>query len=270
MEPEQKIENEEHIEETSEKIIDDELLVKIIIALFTAIAFVTSVAYLFAYWSTFEMNIFEFVDVSNIIKYSILPLILGTGFVPLFALFLFQQQRDLSFFYTYEKMKKDWQNKKYQHALIISSCLLVMFIVPLLLVLMAQQKYALWEIASLSFAFSLMTLLSLFFEWGKRFIPNPFIRSILFFLIIYSPSQGFAMGRANAEAIKRGDRYRYVEGTTISEEVRKWDDDKIRYIGTMSDYFFFLLPSDKSIYIAAKDDLKPFILKRYDRQKNKE
>lgn len=257
MEPEQKNENEKSAEETPKELKVDEKLVKRIIGVLTATAFVTAVAYLYAYWSRFGVNVFEFIDISNIIAHSIMPLILGVGVI-LSLLFFFCIPLIVSIIPIPPDTEK---GLKHLAKLLISGLCFVLvsiFLIWTSTSLVANNRIVCGGI--------LGTIILFLITLSKTKEPKIF----LFIIIISFPILGTVYGLVEAESIKRGDKYRYVGGTSISEEVRKRGDDKIRYIGTMGDYFFFLIPSDKSIYIAAKEEIKPFVLKRYDRQKNKE
>lgn len=227
-------------------------------------------AYLYAYWFSFGINVFEFLDISNIIAYSILPLIGGICSVPTFAVMMKYLGKSKIFVYTYAEIKADWPKIRYARLLHNLAIYLICFIIVVYVTSKSQRYYFIWLLLPIFLVYFLTVHFLVDLEWGNRFIPNRNIRAILLFAIIFLPLEGISFGKYNAGLIKSGDLYSYVDATNISKEVRKWDDDKIRYIGTMSDYFFFLLPSDKSIYIAAKEDIKPFILKRYRRQKKKE
>jgi len=244
-------------------------IIKKLIGLFTIITIITSVMYLWAYWYTFGINAFEFIDISNIISHSIIPLLFSTGG---FLYMIYHYFKKGYFFIPpnecgdrYPKYSSELKkSKRFKKGGI------VFLIMTVILCVLANWFYFLWAYAPICIAFLVTGYLTLYKNFGKRFIPDPDIRFVLFFIIVFLPLVGAAYGKKKAETIKRGDKYLYIDGISISEEVRKRGDDKIRYIGTMSDYFFFLLPNDKSIYIASQEDIKPFVLQRYDRRKNKE
>ena len=50
-----------------------------IIYLATSYGFVVSMLYLFGYWSTFDINILEYIKISDVIKISIYPIITTVG-----------------------------------------------------------------------------------------------------------------------------------------------------------------------------------------------
>lgn len=45
----------------------------------TAYGFVVSMLYLFGYWSTFGINILEYIEISDVIKLSIYPILTSVG-----------------------------------------------------------------------------------------------------------------------------------------------------------------------------------------------
>lgn len=249
----------------------DEQFIKRVIAIITATAFVASVAYLYTYWSNFEINAFEFVDISNIITYSILPLLIGIIFVPTF-IGLWFGVRFFIFFTFVNKLSihEDSSIKKFRLKTTMLSSL-TLLVILVIVVVIALQDYTRWTWFPPIFAVFLLMLFSIFHEYFKnRFIKPKSVIPVLFLAFVFIPLHSMIFGRVQAEYIKRGDKYSYVEGININKEVRKWDDDKIRYIGTMGDSVFFLIPSDNSIYIAAKEEIKPFVLKRYDKHKDKQ
>jgi len=246
-----------------------EQIIKKTIGLFTVIAIITSVTYLLTYWYTFGINAFEFIDIANIIAYSIKPLLLGTAGL-LFMIFNYF----IKGYFFIPHSEHGEMYPKYVSWLQKSGRLkkggVILLTMTVILCVLAYWFYILWIYPPICIGFLVTGYLTIYKNFGKDFIPDPDIRFVLFFLVVFLPLYGAADGKKSAEAIKGGDKYHYIDGTSISEEIQKRGDDKIRYIGTMSDYFFFLLPSDKSIYIASQEDIKPFVLQRFDRRKNKE
>jgi ABC-type multidrug transport system fused ATPase/permease subunit len=257
----------------SEQIINIEQPIKKFIGLITIISFITSVGYLFAYWFTFGVNVFEFIDISNIIAHSVFPLLIGLvcsliSFVFYYSLITYIKDLISSIKKLIPNIENLISSITFEHQVkFFVAIVVIMFVISVVMTFF----YYIFTISIPPFiAYFAACYFTTRTDLGKEHIPKTMVRILLFFFIIFLPLEGAAYGRIKAKSIKRGDIYLYVDEISVNEKVRKLSDDKVRYIGKLGDYFFFLLPSDKSIYIASKEEIKPFVLKRFDAWEGKE
>lgn len=227
---------------------------------YTVIAIITAVMYLAAYWTKFGIDIFEFIDISNVVVYSIPPMLLVVGLI-LALITQLVVRRAVIGSKLYENVITDDSYKKdYRFLKPVGIVLMIMLVIS---IVAAYWYIRLWLIIPIIFSFLIVGYFSGVLEIGKQFLPDRGIRNILFFIAVLLPLEGMAFGIFKAEAIIRGIDFLYVDNSSISNELIKNSHEDVRYIGVMSGYFFFYLPNEESIYIASKDELKPFVLQRY-------
>ena len=166
-------------------------------AIASAIAFFTSVMYLLTYWYTFGINPFEFIDISNIIAHSIIPLLLSSG---IFLYMVFHYFIKGYFFIPYNECgdinpKIFKRIKKSGRLKIVLVILLIIMVVPCVLV---YWFYFFWTYPPICIAFLVTGYLTIYKNFGKRFIPNQDIRFILLLIIVIFPLEGAACGKKYA------------------------------------------------------------------------
>ncbi|MHA0974447.1 hypothetical protein ACR9HQ_13320 [Enterobacter ludwigii] len=218
--------------------------------LITAYALFISISYLWGFWGHFDINILNYISVSDIIKSAIWPMIIAL------AMYLIQvamnnyngPRTDISVKYSeMEKGEKFDYILRYSYA-IIMACLVLASVIYNLITGNKMIRYAAigWILASI-----------VFFTTSRNkdlmaYIPfknKALFYSIFCFLPVFFLSRGVFEG----DKILAGENTFLVESDSLCSSK---ENDKYRYIDVMADKAFALSLKDKSICIFKFENLK--------------
>lgn len=206
--------------------------------------FAVGVLYLWGYWGSFEINIFEYADFSDLVKVAIIPV--GSTFVFILLGFFFGAHspkpvlpegggRDTIFGRFLNKTIWVW----------ISGYWVI------LLFLISTDYPGKWKVIPIvGMIFPFIQLKSTEFLGGIR---SDSVRSILIMSFCFLPIYSFCQGKINASEIIIGKSYKYVESIAGMKNVK--------FIGHVGQNIF-LLSEDNSKLVIQKLTDKPIVLSR--------
>lgn len=212
--------------------------------------------YLWAYWSSFGINILEFASLYDIVSVAIIPV--GSAFFFLFLGFILSE-------YGYANKLPSCGGKdtpvgktlnKFKWVLII----LYWLILLLLIFTSLPGKWLILPIWAMGVPYLILKN-SFFLEEIK----NDSIRSLLIMGLVVLPIYSFCQGKINAEKILTNSEYLYVKTSK--------QDEYMKYIGYINQMTFLISKDNQQIRIQKLDkeslDLFKFNSKKNDIKPNK-
>lgn len=188
---------------------------------FLEIAFIFSlllaIGYSWGYWSTFKINIFPFISVSDLIKSTAYPLLLVIPYL-LLQIFIFEFCRiNISFFHL-------------SNTTILSIIMLI------------SVFSGLW-VKSITLIFGIPTAIFIYIHIANKYFNEvKIIRIILMLTILVFLS--YDVGRFNAKNIYNNHQYSFSFLTNVFNKA-----EKIKYLGYVNNHYFFITPDNNSLYI---------------------
>ncbi len=225
---------------------------------FSSLYFITlGTLYLWGYWSTFNVNILEYLSLADVVKATAYPiasaaifLLLGVASGAVLAtadprLFPTGGGRDSNvgkFLFKYSRLAAP---------LYVSGLVLVIQFGP-------DVK---WQALPL-----LIALPAYAFAIVKGFlidvIPHTVVRLVVLLLIPLLPPLAFGHGKVQSGAIAKGSKYEFVastiEGVNIAHDAKP--AQRLRYLGHAGDFLFFIDPRSKAVVITRFDSTKSLVL----------
>jgi len=224
---------------------------------------VVGILYLWGYWSSFEVNILEYISLTDIVKVAIFPIL--SSFI-IFALGAIAGELMLAGKFPdgggvntptgrFLNKYKDW--------------LLALYILCTYLIFLFGQTQK-WLILPLLISIPISTWLR---NRGflQDLIPNGSANRTIGLLVCALPFYAFGHGIMNAHAIIDGATYQYVDldmkklSFIVSDP--EFKDNKLKFIGVLNNLIFLMPTGGKTIIIAKFDSLEPIALKTYSRAK---
>ncbi|ASU39427.1 hypothetical protein hmeg3_14765 [Herbaspirillum sp. meg3] len=213
--------------------------------------------YLFGYWSSFHVNILEYVGLSDIVKSTIIPI--GTSFMAMIVgaaggqiLAIKARPSDDSDTKLSLDIRAILFIRKYSE--IFSASILVGGFF-----LLREGPPSLWPAISLIFAVP-------FRFWAMAYIRSRFhcslaqinILSVALFVLPMLPIAAYGIGRINAENILEGKKFQYVVDSSTSAPLMA-----LRFLGHTGDFIFCWDPTKKTLLINKFDGAKSLVLKNF-------
>jgi len=205
----------------------------------TPFALISSLLYLLGYWSTFDLNILEFISISDIIRLSIYPIAISIMSV-IIGFVVGYYYSDSSHSSTPTKKSTRW----------------VAYIALLIIACVAYYKgYPYWWvviglflIAIIHRGFNKLNLL-------ETFIPNQRAQSIVLLILIGVPILSFSFGKMHSNEILDGKKAQYVNVSIFKNQESFRNQEHLKYIGLKGDYFFFLSIDNSKLYISKSSEV---------------
>lgn len=211
--------------------------------------------YLWGYWSKLGVNILEYMNLTDIIKLSLIPILTSFGSFAIGAMLG-------PLIFSHEKLfpPGGGANTPVGHFLskhkefIFSG---YVFMVSLIWLFGPINK---WHVLPLLIAIPLGVNLQgsgIF----KDLVPNMEAERVTSLLICMLPFAAYGYGLLNANEIVQGQKYQYVEVSSeqlhTQPHAKKKEDNliKLRYLGFVNDYVFLMPMEDKSIIVTRFDKL---------------
>ena len=231
---------------------------------FGSLYFVTvGVLYLWGYWSTFNVNILEYLSLADVIKSTAYPIASAFVFFAVGAVFgeAMSDGAVLS-----PGAGRDTKVGK-----------LLNRILPWLLLMYATATIALLLLGPVSKwnAFPILLALPAYFYVKKSgfllsTLPHDSTRSITIFLLAVLPTFAYGQGRLKANAVVEGTRFEYVlspiENVTVGSDATA--AQRPRLIGHTGEFLFFLMPVNSTLAIQKFEGAKALVLKHFERPAN--
>ena len=207
----------------------------------TPYAFVISLAYLFGYWSTFDINILEYISFADVIKLSLYPLVASLLF------FVFGMIYGTLKSESVKEVKKEHEKDKRTWLLLL---------ILLGIIFIALDRYNLWFIGAYLFAQLLIILLDKHVSFDEL-IPNfpPKVKSTIKNILVLLPLLAFASGKIHGKHILIGHNTRFVSASILKENKLFNGKEKLKFLGLAGDYVFFLSGDNTRCFIIRAEEI---------------
>lgn len=216
----------------------------------TAFAFVLAFLYLYSYWSAFDINIFVYLSVSNVVIYT----------APILLVLLLAVASGLSLsLFIYPRLKASSAYRE-------STCFQIIFIIYISLWTLWMVQLVGFRLRNLFLIIMLLLLAVVFIHLVRSAVLSDIptvVRYSVLLVLTMLPSAAIVLGHAQYERITRGARYRYVEAGYLSASNLYKQNEKLRFIGKAGDYFFLLREDGKSIVITQLSNFKSLELRQF-------
>ncbi len=214
----------------------------------TGYGFVVSISYLFGYWSTFGINILEYIKVSDVFKISIYPVITSIGLsiaAMIFGGFIRHWSEEPKVKKS-EKLKylEKWTERIYKYQVLIFTCLLMCY------ALYKRDWFLFWPFFALFSSLLITNILTKYkAEIVIKLIPFPGFEGFILWILIAVPFLAFSHGKLQSLRLRKGDNCFYVNISTLNDKELFQDQKRLKYIGVGGDFMFFLSEDNEKLYI---------------------
>lgn len=214
----------------------------------TGYGFVVSMLYLFGYWSTFNINILEYIKISDVIKISIYPVItsIGLSIVGFIVGDFVRRWVEEPNVQKSENLKKleNWTER-------ISKIFIILISIFVLCYLLYMHEWSLfWPIFALIFPTVTICILVRYIPGLiKKFIPFPGFEALILWILIAIPSSAFAYGKLRSLSTLEGGNCFYINVSTFKDKELFQDQKRLKYLGLGGDFMFFLSEDNTKLYI---------------------
>jgi len=219
--------------------------VKLIIYFTYPFAFLCSILYLYAFWSTFNINFLEHISLSDILKISAYPLFLVIFFFLLGLLYN-----------TYLDVKAkshppEKRQKSKESALKVAIFVLYLFIGNITYTI--GPVYLLWAVIPILITSKFRNILKNNVLSNKLFKGKVSVSISLIIIII--PYFSFAQGKINSHNMLNNFEVRYVKTIQFKEGNLFEEQLPIKYVGLGGSHYFFLSDNNSNLYIINSNNL---------------
>jgi hypothetical protein len=209
--------------------------------------------YLWGYWSSFGVNILEYLSVSDIIKVTAYP-ITSSFILFLIGALLGEITSNPT------KVQPEGTDSRLGTWLRKHTKLVTILYGTLIAVLVLFGPDAKWYVVA-----TLVAVPVTIFVKSRGFfstIQNESIRTLIVFTMAAAPVFSFGVGRTTAEKISQGREFSYViSGVGHLEATSPVPaESRLRFLGHAGDYMFFLLPSTRALLLVKVDSGQEIML----------
>jgi hypothetical protein len=227
-----------------------------LLTLITPYAVAVSMLYLFGYWSSFGINILEYVSFPDVLKLAIYPVFIG-------ALIITSGIITRAFLLDLDSIKRDEPEKIFmmvsRRYARWSSFVAFIGMILILIFIKEPQK---WYLVGLLITYILIISIE-DISFLRPFLPNSAIRRWVVVASILVLTGSFGIGKQNADLILSGKRARIMSTKAFRD---KGNDvfkskgllegqDSLKYLGAAGDYFFFISMDNLKTYAVKYSDL---------------
>lgn len=221
----------------------------------TSYAIAVSLLYLFGYWSSFDINILEYVSFQDVLKLGIYPVLIGaivtvSAILPRAILFQDDIKRvePQKVFFLVNRRFARW------------SSLIALIAAPFSLVVFHNPER--WTVFGLLLSYlAILTIEDV--KILSPLIPNFVLRKIVVSAAILLLINSFTTAKISAHSVLFGKNVKLIstqlfkeKGTELFEAKGMLSgQDTLKYIGAAGDYFFFLSMDNKKTYAVKYSDL---------------
>jgi len=192
-----------------------------------------SFLYLLAYWSTFNINIFGYIAISDIIRISLFPLVSSLLFLIVGVIYGTATAPS----------KPLTKSKKWLFGLIyISISLLIQDILYLWILISFPVVNKLYDYAEENLQL-------------ENYIPHKKLRLAVFWSLIAIPIFSFSYGKLYSGLIIKGQGTHYAETSVFKDSNVFKDQKRVKYLGIGGNLFFFLSEDNSKIYISNSSEI---------------
>lgn len=216
------------------------------------------VIYQCAYWSVFNINMFEFISSFQVLQMCLLSV------APFFIMFLFMilygilhgltwyKEKNVCPVFYRDNFKGFLKHHIVDFGIMLFSSGLVIF------AMFITSPTLLWVgIAGMA----VIILKSSITENAQKLFPtiHPLKEALVFYLILL-PIWVFCWGKYTANLIYEGRRYSYIESSELKIEDKTLIEGKLKYLGKLDKYVFFSYDDNKKTLIALEESIFPIRL----------
>jgi len=248
----------------------------------TAYAFAVALLYLYAFWKTFDINILDFIQTSDILKLTIFPVLFGAffTFIGLATLpLLFPAEINLSPS-DIDKMRNELEQadtpekreallKKAESILVKlnrlaivakwqqkwGKALSIIWIVSVFIIIVIVPEPYRWQIGAMAVGFTVFINVPNV-QYLERLIPHLVWRLVVMEVAVVVPFLSFGYGKKDAINILSGNEYKVVSTKVFKDGVKELGGQtSLKYIGVAGDNFFFISMDNSKTYIVKDSDL---------------
>jgi len=214
----------------------------------TSYGFVVSMLYLFGYWSTFDINILEYIKISDVIKIAIYPIITSVGF----AIIGFITGHFVGRWSNEQNVQKSQISKKIDKwtNFIYKSAFIVINIFSISYSLYMHMWIVLWPLfAIICPTVTSYILVKYKMELLKKLIPFRGYEPFILLIFIAFLSLAFGYGKFRSHSILEGYKSFYINVSIFKDKELFQDQKRLKYLGLGGDFMFFLSEDNTKIYI---------------------
>jgi hypothetical protein len=221
-----------------------------------------STLYLWGYWGSFHINVLELVDLTDIIKAAVYPVLLAFAFPAIGILLghVFSPIRDLP-----PGGGAGTRLGKFLHRRWVISSLIALWVMVMIFLLLAETLEK-WRILPFLFATPVCILLKSAGLLADEF-KSEADRLIVVYLLAFLPVFAYGQGVWDANDILIGSKYMYAvsdlpgQPTIVGTE----SNSLPRYVGRVNDRYVFFQPTNRGISFIAVDEVKALVLNWHER-----
>ncbi|MDP1734988.1 MAG: hypothetical protein Q8L44_11580 [Sulfuritalea sp.] len=224
------------------------------IAIGVAYSAAVAALYLFGYWGTFDVNILEFVGLSDLVKLAAYPLLISlASLIAGYALAeVLRSDEVLPVGGGAETTIGRFGRKNWRYLIALQ---------VLITVLVATYGVQPWKWFSVAFLIALMFTPFTHMEFFVSLLPNPRLRGNVIFLSLFIASTAFAYGNFHAYLAKRGEAPVSVDVVRSKLSLRFEDKKPVAYLGYVGGYFvFYETVTGSVVFVRPKDENPIFLL----------
>lgn len=216
--------------------------------------------YLFGFWSTFGINILEFISFSDVAKLGVYPIFVGfvAAFIAWNLTLLVQRLR----LHDMEEGQRVTRNKGIRRRMFYAAMPILLVWAALVVRLYIRSHPQFWQMLALLVGFILVSFIPVI-ERLKPIIPNLIVRVVVIGVVVILPPLSFGIGKSDAHMIKAGKRIKVVstqifkeQGSDVFKNKRLLEgQEQLKFVGAAGDYLFFLTMDNATIIAAKYSDL---------------
>ena len=230
---------------------------------FSSLYFIaTGVLYLWGYWTPFNVNILEYMSLSDVLKTTAYSIALTAGITMVGT--LLGAFSTTNFYIGLGARSFVMWFRKHLAPLIWTLTGFV-YVIFTLLLLVLDHPAERWLVLPVLLALPVALAVSRF-STAKNLIREPILCRIVAFMVVLLPLAAYGLGKFRAEKVLSGDRFQYVvsevPGISIAGDDRLFHS--LRFLGHAGDFVFMLNPNNNSTIISKIEDGKPLELKAFD------
>jgi len=234
--------------------------IKQIILFATSYSFLLAILYLYAFWSSFNINFLEHISISDILKASIYPLlgiIIGLTLGTIIGEYLLQG----------ENKKPPEKRKRFQRQV---NFLLFAWYISMAYNAFDSGLYMLWFYIPMGI-FPPAVAATRKFLLEKELLKPYYSIGIWYYiaLLICIPIMSFGIGKSNSHKILNNSSVRYAKTSQFNDKQDFGEQKQIKYIGLGGNYYFFLSIDNSKLYILNSDEVKILELSKLSSDKRK-
>lgn len=214
----------------------------------TSYGFVVSMLYLFGYWSTFDINILEYIKISDVIKISIYPIITTVG-ISIIGIIVGDSYGRWSVKPNVQKNEKLKKIEKWTD-FICQFFIIVTFILSISYCLYMREWIFFWTLFA-----SIFPMVTSYFlveykaELVKKLIPFPKYEALILYVFLSILSLAFGYGKVRSLSILETGNCFYINVSIFKDKELFQDQKRLKYLGLGGDFMFFLSEDNTKIYI---------------------